>query len=45
MASNPPILIVENNEKEANTLKIILENEGYLVDTAYSGWAASECAR
>ena len=42
MATNPPILLVENNEKEANLLKIILESEGFMVDTASSGWAASE---
>ncbi|MGD0804199.1 MAG: response regulator [Candidatus Bathyarchaeia archaeon] len=42
MVDKPPILLVENNEKEANLLKIILEGEGYIVDTASSGWAASE---
>jgi DNA-binding response OmpR family regulator len=42
MASNPLILLVENNEKEANMLKSILESEGFMVDTASSGWAASE---
>ena len=42
MTLNPLILLVENNEKEANMLKIILENDGFMVDTASSGWAASE---
>jgi DNA-binding response OmpR family regulator len=42
MAGNPPILLVENNEKEAKLLKIILESEGFIVDTASSGWAAYE---
>lgn len=42
MRTNPPILIVENSEKEANTLRIILENDGFVVDTASSGWAATE---
>ena len=42
MASNPPILLVENNEKEAKLLKSILESEGFMVDTTASGWAASE---
>ena len=42
MTLNPPILLVENSEKEANTLKIILENDGFVIDTASSGWAASE---
>jgi DNA-binding response OmpR family regulator len=39
------ILFVENNEKEANTLKLILESEGFSVDYAYSGWAALEKLR
>jgi DNA-binding response OmpR family regulator len=42
MAGNPPILLVENNEKEAKLLKIILESEGFIVDIASSGWAAYE---
>jgi DNA-binding response OmpR family regulator len=33
---------VENNEREANLMKIILEGEGFIVDVAYNGWAAAE---
>jgi len=42
MSHDQHILLVENNEKEANTLKLILEGQGFNVDTAYSGWAAVE---
>jgi signal transduction histidine kinase/DNA-binding response OmpR family regulator/HAMP domain-containing protein len=37
---NPRILIVEDNEETVVQIKIILENEGYLVDIANSGQAA-----
>lgn len=36
----PRILIVEDNEEAVIQIKIILENEGYLVDVANSGQAA-----
>ena len=42
MATNPLILIVENNQREAQQLKLILEDEGFNVNTAYSGFAALE---
>jgi CheY-like chemotaxis protein len=42
MASNPLILLVENNQREAQQLKLILDNEGFNVDALYSGWAALE---
>ncbi|MGD0805546.1 MAG: response regulator [Candidatus Bathyarchaeia archaeon] len=42
MTSNPPILLVENNEREAQLLKRILEGESFNVDVVYSGWAALE---
>ena len=42
MAYNPLILLVENNEREAQLLKRILESEGFNVDTVYSCWAALE---
>lgn len=42
MASNPSILLVENNEREGHLLKLILEGEEFNVDTVYSGWAALE---
>jgi DNA-binding response OmpR family regulator len=42
MAQDQPLLLVENNEKEAGLLKTVLEGEGFSVDTAYSGWAAVE---
>jgi len=42
MASNPLILLVENNQREAQQLKLILESEGFNVDAPYSGWAALE---
>jgi DNA-binding response OmpR family regulator len=45
MEFGQPILFVENNEKEANTLKLILESEGFSVDNAYSGWATLEKLR
>jgi len=37
---NPRILIVEDNEEAIIQIKMILENEGYLVDVANSGRAA-----
>ena len=42
MVHDQPILLVENNEREANLLRLLLESDGYRVDTAYSGWAAVE---
>ena len=42
MTNNPLILLVENNEREAQQWKLILEGEGFNVDTAYSGFAALE---
>lgn len=42
MKTHLPILIVENNKKEAELLKGILENEGFLIDTVFSGEAALE---
>lgn len=42
MASNPLILLVENNQREAQQLKLILESEGFKVDALYSGFAAVE---
>jgi CheY-like chemotaxis protein len=36
------ILVVENNERESNLIKLVLESEGYGVDIASSGWAALE---
>jgi len=42
MAQDRPILIVENNEREAQLLKVTLESEGFIVDTVFSGWAALE---
>ena len=40
MTQNRPILIVENNIREAQLLKEMLENEDYIVDTVVSGGAA-----
>jgi DNA-binding response OmpR family regulator len=42
MSHDQLILLVENNEREANLMKIILEGEGFRVDVAYNGWAAVE---
>jgi DNA-binding NtrC family response regulator len=42
MASSIPILLVENNEKEARLLKTILDSEGFNVEVSSSGWAAIE---
>ena len=42
MSNSIPILLVENNEKEARAWKAILEGEGFFVDISSSGWAASE---
>jgi len=48
MATNPLILLVENNQREAQQMKLILEDEGFNVNAVYSGFAALEwinCAR
>ena len=42
MSIHKHLLLVENNEREANLLKTILESEGFNVDVAYGGWAALE---
>jgi CheY-like chemotaxis protein len=42
MSYDQPLLLVENSEKDADLLKILLESEGFSVDTVYSGWAAIE---
>jgi two-component system, NtrC family, response regulator HydG len=42
MVRDIPILLVENNEREARSLKTILEEEGFVVDISSSGWAALE---
>ena len=42
MSYKVPILLVDNNEREIQLLKMILEDEGYIVDTVSSGWAATE---
>jgi CheY-like chemotaxis protein len=40
MVSNPLILVVENDVREAQQLKRILEGEGFNVTAVYSGSAA-----
>jgi DNA-binding response OmpR family regulator len=45
MAHDQPLLLVDNNERDADLLKLILESEGFGVDTAYSGGAAVEKIR
>jgi DNA-binding response OmpR family regulator len=42
MAHDQLLLLVENSEREAQVLKVILEGDGFRVDIAYSGWAAVE---
>ena len=42
MATNPLILLVENNQREAQQMKLILEDEGFNVNAVYSGFAALE---
>ena len=42
MTQDRPILLVENNPREVQLLKEILENEGFIVDTVVSGGAAFE---
>jgi CheY-like chemotaxis protein len=42
MVTNPLILLVENNQREAQQMKLILEDEGFNVNAVYSGFAALE---
>jgi CheY-like chemotaxis protein len=42
MAHDQPLLLVDNNERDADLLKLMLESDGFMVDTAYCGWAAVE---
>ena len=45
MAQDCLILLVENNVREAQLLKVILENEGFMVDYVVSGGAALKMIR
>jgi len=38
------VMIVDDQEEQANTLKLILEREGYIVEVAYNGKKALEHA-
>jgi DNA-binding response OmpR family regulator len=42
MIRSIPILLVENNDREAILLKTVLENEGFMADIASSGYVAFE---
>ena len=45
MEYQPPILLVDNDERIIELLRIVLEGEGYNVNTAYCGEAALEKVR
>jgi DNA-binding response OmpR family regulator len=42
MLQDQSLLLVENSERDADMLKILLESEGFSVDTVSTGWAALE---
>jgi CheY-like chemotaxis protein len=42
MSQDQHLLIVENSERDAYLLKILLVSEGLSVDIVNSGWAAVE---
>ena len=43
MAYMPEILVVDDEPRMCESLKVLLSNEGYKTQTAYSGHEALEC--